>query len=1002
MPGGDFKSRALRVRARRGFGVYQSESLESRRLLAAFALGPPVSTPLPAGFVPDQVLQAFSFTQGDILDGAELVTGKSGGGLITHVQPDGTVKVDQTLNTTTTVLGAVDLYNGTTNVPVIFTTAGLMTQQNNGTFAAVGGLNYPSDAVPGAYVISSGFNKDGGYDVIVERFKRNTLDPTHGDVILAAFHSDTPLHYAAEVDTTIATNVTAPPSGQAIVAADFDGQSGLDVVVDGQLWLGNNDDTFKPGPTLNLTAAEAAAPMYFINLSPPANPYTLATGLAIFPEPGASSDLVQLLLNDGQGNFSRLSSVDLGPSGSTVGPLVTNDITDNTDSDLATAVVTGPGSPYLSIAEGFGGNTFLPPVHVAVPGLVALATYDANHTALVCITRSSSGGTQSYSLTTLADKSTIGADIQLTATPSPALAGQPVTLSARVSIGPNQYPGQNMQFFDGSTQIGTSPIQSDGSAAFVTSNLAAGVHTLTAHEDYPSIGSSSLTLAVNAAPATPLISAKSMGVKIGGSVPAGASGTLRLNFANLGSAGAAEAVKVELFASTTVTLDSSATPLSSPGLGTLNLSIASHKTRVVLSSFTIPDTIPQNNYYIIARVSPGTASKATEVISATLIDPTPVNVFWGFGNVEPGRNVTFTQHLPNQGTVTFAMSGPGSGSLTLSPDVTLGSNSPNYLVDLTETTTKTKVLITQHDNMASNIANIQLHSELGALDVRQDTPLTIETDDPSNFNVGAITVGQLLVGAMPSAQRAAGAPPSTTTYADITIRGQVGLFSATTIDNGNVQLSTLGTGKPTVVKIGNLIAGHSFQSGSPISLLQMGSGQLGASITAPSIAKFTCTGEFDSNLNVTGTASGATVLGSVDISSVDVPTLGQDRWAVNGNIGKLSIDHPAKNLQLLGGAKLGPEGETANPPAAYSGVIIQSLRIGGTVASCQFFAGVDPVDGVFGNSDDKLLPGGSINSIFLGGSVSADSRFVAATLPATVTIGGQKVSTANDPRFKFA
>jgi hypothetical protein len=69
----------------------------------------------------------------------------------------------------------------------------------------------------------------------------------------------------------------------------------------------------------------------------------------------------------------------------------------------------------------------------------------------------------------------------LTATPNPAGLGQPVTLSATVAgFGLTQPPTGTVAFFDGAIQLASTALDAAGHAAFTTSTLSLGSHSLTA------------------------------------------------------------------------------------------------------------------------------------------------------------------------------------------------------------------------------------------------------------------------------------------------------------------------------------------------------------------------------------------------------------------------------------------------------------------------------------------------------------------------------------------
>lgn len=71
------------------------------------------------------------------------------------------------------------------------------------------------------------------------------------------------------------------------------------------------------------------------------------------------------------------------------------------------------------------------------------------------------------------------AAIQLSASAGSVAVGVPVTLTAALTGG-GAMPSGTAAFLDGAAQIGTAALNSAGSAAFTTSNLAAGKHTITA------------------------------------------------------------------------------------------------------------------------------------------------------------------------------------------------------------------------------------------------------------------------------------------------------------------------------------------------------------------------------------------------------------------------------------------------------------------------------------------------------------------------------------------
>jgi hypothetical protein len=79
-----------------------------------------------------------------------------------------------------------------------------------------------------------------------------------------------------------------------------------------------------------------------------------------------------------------------------------------------------------------------------------------------------------------------------------------------------------------------------------------------------------------------------------------------------------------------------------------------------------------------------------------------------------------------------------------------------------------------------------------------------------------------------------------------------------------------------------------------------------------------------------------------------------------------------------------------------SGEII-TLRVTGGIADSFIGAGVNPVDGLFGDGDDTAAGASLIRSI-TAKAVDAQTRFEAAVFPKTVHLPG-KVVPAADSRF---
>jgi hypothetical protein len=155
----------------------------------------------------------------------------------------------------------------------------------------------------------------------------------------------------------------------------------------------------------------------------------------------------------------------------------------------------------------------------------------------------------------------------LTSSANPAIAGQSITFTATVAgVGSNTpVPTGTVTFFDGSTTLGTNPLNGSAQVALATSTLAAGSHSITAvysaDTNYAASTSTVLTQVVNvpakvstativsssANPATAsqsvVFTATATGVGSNSPIPTGAvtflDGTTTLGTTSLDSAGSA-------------------------------------------------------------------------------------------------------------------------------------------------------------------------------------------------------------------------------------------------------------------------------------------------------------------------------------------------------------------------------------------------------------------------------------------------------------------------------
>ena len=163
------------------------------------------------------------------------------------------------------------------------------------------------------------------------------------------------------------------------------------------------------------------------------------------------------------GDFNVDGAVDVAVASAAQGSLPTVWFFPNTSSG---------GTLSLGVAESF--LTASTPVALAaadinqdgIPDLVIVN--QGSNTASILISNGNSGGGGKMSVS-----------VSLTSSLNPSGLGQAITFTATVTSSGSGAPTGTVQFLDGGTVLGTSPLNG-GSAVFTTSTLAAGTHAITA------------------------------------------------------------------------------------------------------------------------------------------------------------------------------------------------------------------------------------------------------------------------------------------------------------------------------------------------------------------------------------------------------------------------------------------------------------------------------------------------------------------------------------------
>ncbi len=336
---------------------------------------------------------------------------------------DGDGKLDLVIATN---CGSGDSYTGC---------AGVLLGKGDGTFAPA--LTYSSGGYsPGALAVGD-VNGDGRPDLVVAHCGAVSCGAGNVGVLLG------------NGDGTFAAAVVFGSAGfypDGVAIADVNGDGKADVLVansstslsvnagDLGVLLGNGDGTFQTA------------------VAYPSGGY------------GASSIAVVDLNGDGRldmvvANCSSTSGDCSGGSGATgVGVLLGN----------------GDGTFQAVVNYGSGGST---PFGIAVADL----NNDTKPDIVVANCGSRNCGAWPGSVGVLTNASLGGTTTKLACSLDPSPLGQSVTFTAAVTSGFKGTPTGKVNFFDGSTSLGTSTLDGSGMATLMTASLAVGTHSITAN-----------------------------------------------------------------------------------------------------------------------------------------------------------------------------------------------------------------------------------------------------------------------------------------------------------------------------------------------------------------------------------------------------------------------------------------------------------------------------------------------------------------------------------------
>jgi hypothetical protein len=373
-------------------------------------------------------------------------------------------------------------FNGDTKLDAIgadLTTSAIYTAVGNGdgTFQTV--VEYPTPQFP-VDIQAMDLNGDGKPDIVALGYNTPYDTSPGSGMYYFKNNGDGTFATAVNLDTTLTS-----PTNLAIADVNGDGKADLIVAEAGntfasppapgdvRLYLGNGDGTFQ-APTVVLPSVFTAG----LVVSDVNGDGKLDISTQTYSSDLSSGNIV-VLLGNGDGTFQAAKSTTIpDPFGLT--NLAVAELHGDGKPDIVSTACCGATNGY--IFAGNGDGTFQTGVllHLAVsPAYVVTA--DLSGTGIPDLVFGVNGGTIPTAILLLnSPVSVVGSTTTaLTVSPNPAVVGQNVTLSAEVTGTGSAAPTGNVNFLDGTTQLGSDAL-SAGMATYSTSSLAAGAHSLTA------------------------------------------------------------------------------------------------------------------------------------------------------------------------------------------------------------------------------------------------------------------------------------------------------------------------------------------------------------------------------------------------------------------------------------------------------------------------------------------------------------------------------------------
>ena len=949
--------------------------LEERICLASVAFAPAITTNLNSS---EYFIQATDV--GDVNnDGIpDVVVGRQDGSAQIYLGTRTGALTPATLAGPGAQLVALADFNNDGNLDLA-TAVGVLPGNGDGTFGSTPQADtyvLPAHTVA---LYAADVNGDGNQDLIAATFTPPKTSGGNDTVGISVMLGNGNGSFKAAVSTVVGSAPNLLQNAATFQFDDMNNDGILDLVSEFGVSLGKGDGTFAAAVPFPFTPASPPPPG-----SPPVPP-ALPSGpvfsvgdfngdgnldVAVLPPATAPAGEVEIFDGNGNGTFSDAGPVTIA-AGSTITALDAEDINGDGNTDLIAGVTSTTNVSSLAVMTGAGNGTFSAPSLFNVSGPpITITSGDFNSdgnldllsidaaagvgegttgyipsAATVLLNSQTLPLTPTVSLGAAAQRVVAGTQVKLTIVVQPP--PPPVPVAGQIpKITSNPIPTGTIAFNNPQRLIGEATLK-NGRASLTITASGVGVQTITAtysgDANYSAGNTASLNLTVLLTPtATPLLVPTLSASTLPSLFLPKDSGTATFTLVNGGGATASGRINIDLFLSASGIVDSSAIALSVPSLQDRAIAIASGGQTTLTGRFTA-GSYPPGNYKLVAQIVPVSGLTSANLSQSSVVSS---SIFQAAGMVfgTVGTHTGLKQVVTDASgdTATLTLSGGGYGTVTQN----------NGITDVVLTGTSSSSIF------------------------------TIATRSGAPFSLDAIDVQ----GAIATINAA-----TTTVTGSLTVRKSATTIKLGAFDPaGSAAVSVdIGSGGTLTLTLG-AVTDADMSSSSAIRTLTAASWQ-GGLIAVPSITTLNVKGIFDPDLQT----SSSTKLQTATLGTVD----GGD-WAIPGGIGTLRINGDFSNASIYAGANAGPDQKLGTSDDTYQTATITSVFIGGNVTSSLIAAGASPQSGGTIFTGIVLLKKSAIRAIAVRGQASADSRFLAASIPARVNIGGTSVATASDPRFQ--